>query len=563
MATRSHLRSLAACSSTLIAFLYPLTASSLYAQTKTSENTVIRGTVINSKTHEPIGHALVYSPDNRFATMSDEHGRFQFNLPQAESRAPSQGFVRNISGGYPYALLARKPGFLPPYNEQQVIQPGEDSSEVTVSLVPEALVIGHVQIAENDGYDRIQVGLYRRTVREGAEHWDSAGFAMSRSEGEFRFAELQPGAYKLITRQFLDRDPLNPRGALFGYPPVYYPSATDFSTAPVIQLTAGTTFIANISLARREYYPVKIKLANASAELPIRVQVWPQGHPGPGFVLGYKAAEQTIQGSLPDGFYVVQVSSYGPNAMSGSVNLSVKGTPVDGLTVSLFPNTSIPVSIREEFQQQETLAQLSAMSNTAPPNGWLRSVNVDLLPAEDYGVGGGASMRHPQNPEDNSPPVIENVHPGPYRVIVNTSLGFAAEVTCGGVNLLNQPLVVSAGGAVPQIEITLRDDGADIDGVVEGVSSAATMRQFQGQVFFIPSVESGGQFHLAWLLADGRFQIRQLPPGTYRVLAFSRGQDLEYANAEAMSKYDLKSQVIRVAAGQKEHLRLQLITPED
>jgi len=45
------------------------------------------------------------------------------------------------------------------------------------------------------------------------------------------------------------------------------------------------------------------------------------------------------------------------------------------------------------------------------------------------------------------------------------------------------------------------------------------------------------------------------------VLAFDRQQpDLEYASEEALSKYEAKAQVIRVVAGQKEHLQLPLIT---
>jgi len=44
-------------------------------------------------------------------------------------------------------------------------------------------------------------------------------------------------------------------------------------------------FVASISPVRRDYYAVKIKLANAAAQLPIDIQVWPQGHPGPGYAL--------------------------------------------------------------------------------------------------------------------------------------------------------------------------------------------------------------------------------------------------------------------------------------
>ena len=87
-------------------------------------------------------------------------------------------------------------------------------------------------------------------------------------DGEFRFAELPAGAYKLFTNELLDRDPVtsNPRGQLFGYPPVYYPGASDFATAAVIRVSAGETFQASLSPARREYYPVKVGIANTASK---------------------------------------------------------------------------------------------------------------------------------------------------------------------------------------------------------------------------------------------------------------------------------------------------------
>src|SRR5438128_1189727 len=490
--------------------------TSLSAQTNSPskpENDVIRGTVVNSRTHEPIGHALVYSPDNRFATMTDDRGRFQFNLAQFESEASSTGVVRNPFRNRPYALMARKPGFLPPSQEPQIPLAGETPPDLTISLVPEALIVGHVLIPGSDGFDRIQVELFRRTVLEGAEHWQSAGTMTSRTDGEFRFAELQPGSYKLLTHELLDRDPLsfNPSGQLFGYPPVYYPSAPDFAAASVIQLSPGTTFVANISPARREYYPVKIKLAGAASNLPLNIQVWPQGHPGPGYALGYNPTEGLIQGSLPDGFYVVQVSSYGANAMSGTSNLFVKGAAVEGQTVALLPNISIPVTVHEEFQLSETLAQMPAPESNFRVKGRPRYLQVNLLPVENYGAGGGASLRHPQDPQDDSPLMIEHVRPGRYRVLVSTPVGFASSIASGGTDLLTEPLVVPAGGSISPIEITLRDDGAEVEGAIDDAPSMGASRQFQGQVYFIPVNGSEGQFRVAWLSPEGRFRLQQLP----------------------------------------------------
>src|ERR1700688_1106316 len=48
----------------------------------------VHGTVINNKTHEPIARALVYSPDNRYATMTDDRGHFEFKFPPPEKSAP-------------------------------------------------------------------------------------------------------------------------------------------------------------------------------------------------------------------------------------------------------------------------------------------------------------------------------------------------------------------------------------------------------------------------------------------------------------------------------------------
>jgi hypothetical protein len=48
------------------------------------------------------------------------------------------------------------------------------------------------------------------------------------------------------------------------------------------------------------------------------------------------------------------------------------------------------------------------------------------------------------------------------------------------------------------------------------------------------------------------------------VLAFDRQKlDLEYNNAEAMRAYEGKGQVVRLSAGQKENLTLQVISTSE
>jgi len=145
------------------------------AQSALSENNgqnSVHGIVVNSLTHEPIGRALVYSPDNRFATMTDSEGRFEFTFAQTEtdknredegspnisgSRVTANCVdssctsVRSSTSSYsfrrngPDQLMARKPGFLndPGGIGIQNLQL-DTSRDITIPLTPEALVVGRV-----------------------------------------------------------------------------------------------------------------------------------------------------------------------------------------------------------------------------------------------------------------------------------------------------------------------------------------------------------------------------------------------------------------------------------
>jgi hypothetical protein len=533
----------------------------------------LRGVVINSLTHEPIGRALVVAPDNRFAVMTDDRGQFEFRFAPPEP-APKSGPAaagsfsqpQVVSSNRPNALAARKPGFLPGDNGGQVpLSPDQES--ITIALVPEALVVGHILLPSSNQFDRIQVELYRRELRQGREHWDNAGSANSRADGSVRFANLAAGSYKLVTRELLDRDPLtfDPRGQLYGYPPVYFPSAPDFAAAEVIHLAPGATFQANISPIRREYYRVTVALPNLSTGLQLQVSL--QGHPGPGYWLGLNQQDATIEGMLPDGAYTIQAGTYGRDAATGTVNLSVRGGPATGSTMVLLPNPSVFATVKEEFQSPKTFNRSSSSpdlhltTNSRRPN----YLNLTLVSVEEFGFTPSFGLRPPIGPEDESL-VIEAVRPGTYRVEANTSVGYIASVTSGGTDLLHKPLQVAPGNSPPPLEITVRDDGAEVEGTVEGVPQSHGNFFITGpktpSVYFVPARDGTGQFRTAWAF-NGSFQTQQLPPGNYRVFALDHQEpELQYATDEVLAQYEPGSQILYVSPGQKIHLRLSLIRSE-
>ncbi len=555
--------------------------------------TTIHGVVLNSVTREPIGHTLVFSPDNRLATFTDDQGRFEFVFSQseafpganaAEQQALSTG---RLSVGLLFStyLMARKPGFLDPRNRPWTPPPNPANQELTLTLVPEALIVGRVVLPSSQAASQIRVELYRRRVQDGRPQWSPAGSLTARSNGEFRFAELEPGTYKVFTREQMDRDPLtfDPRGPFYGYPPAYFPNATDFESAATIQLAPGMTFQAELSPARQPYYNVKIPVTNASTETDLMVNVNVHGRKGPGFELAYNHDDQKIEGFLPNGTYVLEATSVGPAFAQGSATLTVKGADAEGSPLTLSPFGTIRIHAQGDFKpdpepdaNQEKITQVVTNQQQ-----WRRStLNLSLESADEFPQSNNfAQLRPPTGPRDDSL-IFDNVAPGRYWIRINPARGFAASVTAGDLDLLRNPLTV-APGANLTVDVTLRDDGAEISGSIEdlrGDSAESDQREPSnltslgralngrptGYVYFVPLSDSPGQFREAPVSSDGKFTVQQLPPGAYRVLAFDHPQqDLEYRDSEAMRAYDNKGPVVRLAAGQKETLRLPMIASNE
>lgn len=559
----------------------------------TSDNTdTIRGVVINSVTREPIARALVFSPDNRFATLTNSEGRFEFTFPKvdpateggSDSNNPVRGRTQSGVSNRPYMLTARKPGFMAdPNNPGQNLQ-NDALQDLTLTLIPETLIVGTVTLPTSEAPDSISLQIFRRQVQDGRAHWVPAGGTQSRSDGQFRFADLPTGTYKLVTHELLDRDPLtvdpltnDPRGPLFGYPPVYYQSAPDFGSAGTIQLAAGQTQMVDLALVKQPYYRVKVPVSDAQG---VNVNVYAHGRKGPGFSLGYNNLHHAIEGMLPNGTYTIEASSFGPNSVTGLQTITIKGAPIDGPGVTLVPNTSIPVNVKEEFTSVDHTGSRTWTINgrTTVMKGPRRYLNLTLEPADDFGTGRGVSLRNPTGPGDEAL-VIEGAPAGSYWVRVNSSRGYPASIRSGNLDLQHQPLVVGAGGGASPLEITMRDDTAEISGTVEGVTppaqgpvsasdSAGGMTfytpyggQAAAHIYCIPLPDSSGQFTEIWVSPDGSFVSQGLAPGAYRLLAFDREQrELEYRNPEAMRAYDSKGPVVRVVGGQKERVQLQLIS---
>jgi len=549
-------------------------STSAFAQSSSTPKdtiTTVRGRVLNSVTKEPVARALVVTAGDNAAAMTDDRGQFELKIATPEvgrnvvASGPGGRFgTARIRG----AFQVRKPGFVQDGRSSMQSLSNGEQGEVTLYLTPEALIVGHVTVPGPEGDVRIQCQLYAHGMREGQETWTPTQMFLTWADGEVRFSDLKAGTYKLVTHEQIDRETLQPGpGAqMFGYPPIYYPNTTDFSLAAPIVVHAGETVEVNLTVARRPYYSVRIPIANAPASPAIRVTVYPMGHHSPGWSLGYNPMEQAIMGMLPDGHYTVEADSMGEAQSTGIMNFSVQGAPFEGQRLNLVPNTTVSVNVAWATQAGQREAEAENAGAGIIDNERQRRLNVQvmLMPISELNPS-RVSIARPAEGQDNNSLAIENVRPGRYRMNVVGGVGYVAAMESGGTDLMKQPLVVGNGGAVPPIEVTLREDGAEVSGTVEEEDANGNPRQNENDantrfVYLLPTAEGIAQMKQAPTSRDGAFRFEQVPPGDYVAVAFEEPQrELPYGSEEALRGLAAKGQKIQVDAGQKLSLKVKVI----
>jgi len=527
----------------------------------------ISGTVINSITSAPIPRALVTSNDNRFAKLTDGEGHFEITVPSENVETTGVTVVSRHARFSRCWLAARKPGFLYDCSDQGS---GARSSadNVTIALVPEGIIHGRVTVTNTDILSGTTVELYVRDVVDGLPRWMHNSSARTNSLGEFRFAELPAGEYKLLTDERADDDPIaNAGGKMYGYPPVFYPAAANFDSAGTIHLSAGQSIQTELSAVRQSYYRVNIPVVDSDINSGMNVTVRAQS--GPGYSLGYNPMARRIEGFLPNGNYLVQGTMFGPNLASGVVNLRVNGATADGSPMILVPASSITLNVKEEFT--DTSLNESTLRNSGKSIGAVRGprsyLNASVEGADDLQEMRGGSLRPPTGPTDTSI-VLENLLPGRYWLRLYPSRGYVASARMGNLDLLHQPFDVATGVGAP-IEIEMRDDTAELDGTIVGVDFPPVGPNFQysepaAWIYCVPLPDSSGRYQELAASPDGKFAHSMMVPGAYRILTFARQQmHLPYRDPEAMKAYETKGQVVRLSAGQKVTVQVPLIADTD
>ena len=510
--------------------------SSAKSETKYS----LSGTVVNVLTGEPIRRALVqiYMGPGQ-TSLTDDSGHFEFNgLP------PGQASVTVQKPGFFSEGEAARKGSSP-----ALVTVGPEADAIVLKLIPEAAIQGKIQSEDGEPIEAAPVMAFALHINNGHKIWDQAGSARTDEYGEFRIANLTPDTYYLKAGPKLRSSFPNARSATrqLGFAAAYYAGTPARESATAIELVPGQQFEARLLLKPEPLFHITGAISGLSDSQGTSVQVVNQY--GEAVRVPVRLNQETgeFQANVPAGSYLLRATTWSERGRPSSAEVPlVVHSDVDRLQIALSPPHSIPVIVKLEPVHRHERSELQSVR--------LVSVRFRVTDPARAAPEYSSNVEKTQN---RLALVIHDLAAGKYSVEVQpVGDWYVRQAQCGDTDLLSDELTVLPGVETPPIEIVLRDDGASVNGKVaigEGRKRAA--------VVVLPA-RAAEKAKMVWTSPRGDFAESGLAPGEYDVIALDRGDALEYANPEVMSKYLTRGTHIALQADESRSISLDLVRVE-
>jgi hypothetical protein len=467
-----------------------------------------------------------------------------------------------------YRLLVVSNGYVRQEYGQRVF-PGQGTNltltagQVLKDLVFRLTLTGNVSGRLHDNFGQPAIGVPIQLLKasfgpSGERIFQLAGSMRTNDRGEYRLYWVTPGRYYVAAGNSAGPrgGPLNPAGAPVSpndpgdnYVFTYFPGVTNIAAASVIDVVSGSEMGIDFPVAKQELYSIRGRVVDAATNRPpafINVSLAFASVTGGGGVFSLNTPYNATTGAfevrdIVPGSYSLSVTS---GTTAARIPLDVTNN-IDGLAVVLSGTFTIPGRIRLEGQLE--------------PSGMDR-VRVALRPVADSSFGAGATTRI-INADGTF--TLDNVAAGAYRITLNTFQGapdyFIKEARFDRSDALNQPLVISdsvPGGA--SLDVVISPNVGQVDGVVMD----AKLQPVAGvQAVLIPDQNRDRTelFKTGTTDQSGRFTIKGITPGDYKLFAWETLENFGYFDTELVKKSESLAKIVHVAESSKSDVEVKVI----
>jgi hypothetical protein len=538
----------------------------------------IDGYIVRSGTGEPLAKArvLLRPTEGRepvFGSVTDASGRFVLGNIEPNSyrlHVERDGYVSQQYG----QVSPNRPGTV------LVLAPGQRVRDVVVSLVPTGTISGRVYDEDREPLVGASVRAFRYDYRDGERVLVPVRETETNDLGEYRLYWLAPGEY-YVSATFQSRfraaaalreavvrgDPrvapgfqqplvAQPDQSDEIYVDTYFPGTNDPQGASPLTLAAASEVRAvdftvlptrAVTLRGRVVGPfseidglsptvaIVARGTNATASRP------PFRRGGRGGVNPDGTFE--LGGVAPGSYTLVallgsrQGRGGGRAVMAGFLDVEVTAEGMDGLIVAVQPSVSLAGHVLVD--QSASRIDLSRLRVRMEPDGGLPIGNQNARVEPD-----GTFQ-------------IDNVNQMLHRVTL-TGLpedAYVASAQVGGRDVLSGGVLVTADTG--PIEFWVSGAGGTLEGTVQ---IQAGQMYTGAQVVLIP--DNSRRFDLYQVAsADqyGRFSMRGIAPGSYRIFAWEDAPDGAYQDPEFVGRFEDFGARVNIAQAGRSEIQPRLI----
>jgi 5-hydroxyisourate hydrolase-like protein (transthyretin family) len=481
-------------------------------------------------------------------TVTDSQGRFRF-----------PGLA---DGGYAvqieldgYIFLTRK--YLPPGADQRpgrvalvALTGGRSVSDLVFLAAPTGVITGRVVNAAGRPVAGIPIIAGRKSYDETGSETLGVGNTTSTNErGEYRLPLMPGSGYTVVARGRGDgSDTERYAGAL-------YPGVTDQASALTIDVpSGGTVALKDLLLGPQQLYTIRGRVVDAeTGQPPPEASVWITttallGGETITAMPSYDGATGTFETRVGPGRYALGANvpaAPAPQRMVGGTPpalppiareaiVSVERADVTGVVLRLVrPAISLPGRLRADGQPISSVA------------GW-ESIRVQLITLRD-----GIALL-----PNSAPPPLTSLPNGTFQLFGIMAGDFLLRITglpgdayvqsasFGATDALREPLRLPAVRA-DVFEIVVNPGGGRIDG---DVTNDARLPAASVQAVLVPADRTRHDlFRSATTDERGRFTLRGVAPGEYRLFAWTATEPFAYFDPAVLKRFDAGSIVVRVA----------------
>jgi hypothetical protein len=569
------------------------------SQQVTASNAVatIDGVVIQAGSGEPLARAQITLVRAGPTPADADPAAAPRAVPSATTGVDGKFVLRNIEPGSYRIAVARNGYTRQEYGQRAFggqgrvisLARGQSVSGIVLQLVPAGSVSGAVKDSSGEPIAGAQVQLLRSIYNgSGQRRLQAAGGGRTNDRGEYRAYWITPGRYYVaVLAAAPARGPAmaasvgNPNELVERpYPTSYYPGTADVSLASAVDIQPGSEMTGvDILVPDQQLFRVQGRVFDAAGNRPpdASLSIVERGSTaGPvgfsGSTTTFNPADGTFEiRDVAPGAYWLRATVAGGSGDS-LVPAGAAGRPVTEVLVdSLFSNRRAAQVPLDVFGDLDGLTLM--LGSGVPIAGWLtvdgrplsaipelNRVKVTLTPTAP-GMIANPSRHRPIDRDGAF--TLENVLPGEYVVSVS---GVPADYYVKGVRIEDHDaldrLLVS-GRPRETLSVVLGPSGGSVDGVVVDDRGRAVPGI---QAVVIPSRRPARAdlYRTAITDAAGRFDIRGIPPGEYRVFAWEALEAFGYFDEDVVRLSEPYGAALRIsdASAQRVEVKVVLISAQ-